>query len=292
MSLQMADEWLWVASFTIWPKGSFTLVVHVWFLFSPPTRLTMASHLKIKDNEARCYCSVHQGADISRGTLERVVHPYPLRHAHTWLRVPSHCLVIVQGLCVATVATDQRAHLEDARAWRASPRVGPCRVLPPQRVGVQLSLLRGWPNRDAWLGLNALFVFYRWGTHRERESRAVRMDVWYVFAPLFYPTPRGTLPWWKRNSRRSSDVSRRAIRTRSASGCWGFLPTWPNGIPRPRPCRPRNPGVLLEAGSRVPVYSEHSTRLRRNRSQVDKYKIKSQTNRNFFSPLSRLARGV
>ena len=53
-------------------------------------------------------------------------------------------------------------------------------------------------------------------------------------------------------------------------------------------------GVLLEAGTRVPapVYSEHSTRLRRNRSQVDKYEIKSQTNRNFFSPLSCLARGV
>ena len=52
----------------------------------------MASHLKIKDNEARWYCSVHQGADIARGTLERVVHPYPLRHAHTWSRVPSHCV--------------------------------------------------------------------------------------------------------------------------------------------------------------------------------------------------------
>ena len=52
--------------------------------------------------------------------------------------------------------------------------------------------------------------------------------------------------------------------------------------------------VLLEAGTRVPApfYPEHSTRLRRNRSQVDKYEIKSQTNRNFFSPLSRLARGV
>ena len=60
------------------------------------------------------------------------------------------------------------------------------------------------------------------------------------------------------------------------------------------PHEPYMSGVLLEAGSRVPapVYSEHSTRLRRNRSQVDKYEIKSQTNRNFFSPLSRLARGV
>ena len=42
-------------------------------------------------------------------------------------------------------------------------------------------------------------------------------------------------------------------------------------------------GVLLEAGTRVPapVYSEHSTRLRRNRSQVDKYEIKSQTETSF-----------
>ena len=58
--------------------------------------------------------------------------------------------------------------------------------------------------------------------------------------------------------------------------------------------RQKMAGVLSEAGTRVPapVYSEHSTRLRRNRSQVDKYEIKSQTNRNFFSPLSRLARGV
>ena len=110
----------------------------------------MASHLKIKDNEARCYCSVHQKADIARGTLERVVHPYPLRHAHTWLRVPSHCVWLLCRVCVAAVATDQCAHLlEDARAWRASPHVGPCRVLPPQRVGVRLSLLRGRPNRDA-----------------------------------------------------------------------------------------------------------------------------------------------
>ena len=50
------------------------------------------------------------------------------------------CLLIVFGYCAGSLcccsATDKCAHLEDARAWRASPRVGPCRVLPPQRVGV------------------------------------------------------------------------------------------------------------------------------------------------------------
>ena len=80
----------------------------------------MASHLKIKDNEARWYCSVHQGADIARGTLERVVHPYPLRHAHTWPRAPCHCVWLLCRVFVGAVPTDQRAHLlEDARAWRA-----------------------------------------------------------------------------------------------------------------------------------------------------------------------------
>ena len=70
--------------------------------------------------------------------------------AHLAASAFSLCLVIVQGFCVAAVVTDQRAHLlEDARAWRASPRVGPCRVLPPQKVGVRLSLLWGRPNRDA-----------------------------------------------------------------------------------------------------------------------------------------------
>ena len=66
------------------------------------------------------------------------------------------------------------------------------------------------------------------------------------------------------------------------------------GLPPPSKGLWHLAGVLLEAGTRVlaPVYSEHSTRLRRNRSQVDKYEIKSQTNRNFFSLLSRLARGV
>ena len=75
-----------------------------------------------------------------------------------------------------------------------------------------------------------------------QTAYASRARVWnsangcmVCFRTTVSPTPRGTLPWWKRNSRRSSDVLRRAIRTRSASGWWA------NTIWRPRPSRPRNP---------------------------------------------------
>ena len=70
----------------------------------------MASHLKIKDNEARCYCSVHQGADIARGTLERVVHPYPLRHAHTWPRAPCHCVWLLCRVFVVVQSQPTNVH--------------------------------------------------------------------------------------------------------------------------------------------------------------------------------------
>ena len=71
----------------------------------------MASHLKIKDNEARCYCSVHQGADIARGTLERVVHPNPLRHAHTWPRAPCHCVWLLCRLFVLVKSQPTNVHI-------------------------------------------------------------------------------------------------------------------------------------------------------------------------------------
>ena len=122
--------------------------------------------------------------------------------AHLAASTLSLPLVISLGLCHGGRAfgTDQRAFVfEEARVWRTSPHHDACRVLPERRVGVRLSLLRGGPNRGARLGLNTLFVcFYRWRAHQERESRAVRMDVWYVFAPLFtqplvalYPDGKG-----------------------------------------------------------------------------------------------------
>ena len=89
------------------------------------------------------------------------------------------------SLCAGTVATDQCAHLLDqARAWRASPRAGLGRVLPPQRVGVRLPLLWGGQIGTARLGLN-FFVFYRWRPHRERIPGTMRVDVSHVFPPLF-----------------------------------------------------------------------------------------------------------
>ena len=60
----------------------------------------MASHLKIVGNEARCYCSIHQGADVARGTLERVIQLTPERHAHTWPRAPCHCLWLLVSVFV------------------------------------------------------------------------------------------------------------------------------------------------------------------------------------------------
>ena len=102
-------------------------------------------------------------------------------------------LVIVQGLCAGAVATDQRAHLlEDARAWRASPRVGPCRVLPPQRVGVRLSLLRSRQNRDARLGLNSLLVFLQMGYESRARVKSSANGCMVCFRTTVYPAPRGT----------------------------------------------------------------------------------------------------
>jgi len=60
----------------------------------------MASHLKIEGNQAKCYCSIHQGADIAQGTLEKIVHPYPQRHAHTWPRAPCHCIWLLYSVFV------------------------------------------------------------------------------------------------------------------------------------------------------------------------------------------------
>ena len=90
-----------------------------------PANFPMASHLKIVGNEARCYCSVHQGADVARGTLERVVHPYPLRHAHTWPRAPCHCIWL---LCrVFVLVQSQRTNVHSFLTQRE--RGGPHPVL-------------------------------------------------------------------------------------------------------------------------------------------------------------------
>ena len=94
-------------------------------------------------------------------------------------------LVIVLSLCVGAFGADQRPLVfEKARVWRSSPRVTTCRVLPQRRVGVRLPLLRGRQSRTARLGLNSLFYFYRWRTHRERIQGTVRVDVCYLFAPF------------------------------------------------------------------------------------------------------------
>ena len=139
-----------------------TIVVHVWFLFLrhrktphgvPLENQRQRSPMLLLCSPRGRHCSRYVGESCS---------PLPSTpRAHLAASALSLPLVIVQGLCAGAVATDQRAHLlEDARAWRASPRVGPCRVLPPERVGVRLSLLRGRASCATRLGLNALFVCF------------------------------------------------------------------------------------------------------------------------------------
>ena len=98
-------------------------------------------------------------------------------------------LVVMSSLCAGTVATDQCAHLLDqARAWRASPRAGLGRVLPPQRVGVRLPLLWGGQIGTARLGLN-FFVSFTDGVRIESESQEQCEWMYRMFSHHCLPSP-------------------------------------------------------------------------------------------------------
>ena len=62
-------------------------------------------------------------------------------------------------------------------------------MLPPQRVGVRLSLLRGRQNRDARLGLNSLFVFFTDGVRIESESQEQCEWMYGMFSHHCLPNP-------------------------------------------------------------------------------------------------------
>ena len=86
-----------------------------------PANFPMASPLKIVGNEAKCFCSVHQGANVARGTLERVVHPYPLRHAHTWPRAPCHCIWLLCRVFVLVQSQPTNVHSFLTKRERGGP---------------------------------------------------------------------------------------------------------------------------------------------------------------------------
>ena len=71
--------------------GAVTAVVGEDFRRFTRFKNSMAAHLKVEGNEARCFCSVHQDADITRGTLEKVVNILPQRHAHTCAIAAGSC---------------------------------------------------------------------------------------------------------------------------------------------------------------------------------------------------------
>ena len=99
-------------------------------------------------------------------------------------------LVIMQSLCAAAVATDQRAFVFDqARAWRTSPRAGLGRVLPPQRVGVRLPLLWGRQIGTARLGLTPFFVCFTDGVRIESESQEQCEWMYRMFSHHCLPSP-------------------------------------------------------------------------------------------------------
>ena len=86
-----------------------------------PANVSMASPLKIVGNEANCFCSVHQGANIARGTLERVVHPCPARHAHTWPRAPCYCLWLLCRVFVLVQSQRTNVHTFLTQRERGGP---------------------------------------------------------------------------------------------------------------------------------------------------------------------------
>ena len=80
------------------------------------------AHLKIEGNQAKCYCSIHQGADIARGTLERIIHPYPVRHYHTWPRAPCHCIWVLTSVFVMVLLQPTNIHSLLTNRERGGPR--------------------------------------------------------------------------------------------------------------------------------------------------------------------------
>ena len=116
-------------------------VVHVWFLLTPERLTPHGVPLEDRRQPSPMF-RPPGGRHCSRYVGESRTPLPSTPRSHLAASALSLRLVIVQRLCVGAFATDQRSHLlEKARAWRASSRVGPCRMLPPQRVGVRLSLL-------------------------------------------------------------------------------------------------------------------------------------------------------
>ena len=71
----------------------------------------MAVCLRVEGNRVRCYCSNHQGQDIARRTLEKIINLTPKRDAYTWPQSPCHCVWIVYTMFLVVGFPIQRANL-------------------------------------------------------------------------------------------------------------------------------------------------------------------------------------
>ena len=155
----------------------------------------MASPLKIVGNEAKCFCSVHQGADIARGTLERVVHPYPLRHAHTWPRAPCHCVWLLCRVFVVVQSQPTNVHT----FLKMRERGGPHPVLDHAECYHH----SGWVCDCHYYGsaeprrptrTERFVCFLQMGSASRARVKSSANGCMACFRTTVYPTPRGTLP--------------------------------------------------------------------------------------------------
>ena len=134
-----------------WPRpfvpsdSSAWFVVHVWFLLNKTPANSHGVPLEDQRQRGQMFLFCSPRGQHCKRYVGKSGSPLPSTPCSHLAASPlSLRVVIVQGLYAGTVYASQRSHfLDQARAWRSSPRVGLCRVLQPQRVGVRLSLLWG-----------------------------------------------------------------------------------------------------------------------------------------------------
>ena len=98
----------------------------------------MAVCLRVEGNRVRCYCSNHQGQDIARRTLEKIINLTPKRDAYTWPQSPCHCVWVVYTMFLGVGFPIQRANLYSY--LKSREKRGPRQVFHH----IQKRVLKGW----------------------------------------------------------------------------------------------------------------------------------------------------
>ena len=206
-------------------------------------RNSMASHLKNEGNQAKCYRSFHQGPDIARGTLEKVIHPHPQRHAHTWLRAPCHSVWVLYSVFVWV--GESLEHTNVHQFLKRQERGGPHPVL----THAECYLKEGWVCNCHYWGVGTpvppdsdwTFFFCLQKASGQKVSRRNNVNGCTRFHTIVCHPSCGVLRLWKKRCQPSSNATTLATQIKSANELWGSLHTCPDTTRRPRPSRRRNP---------------------------------------------------